>query len=46
MSKSKFIHPLSETENVFVLEQKAIVLSFVANVAFLLGHPVAVRAKN
>ena len=40
MSKSKFIHTLSEHENVFTLEQRAIVLSFVKNVAFLLGHPV------
>ena len=31
---------LSESKNAFALEQKAIVLSFVKNVAFLLGHPV------
>ena len=40
MPKSKFIHTLSESTNIFVLEQKAIVLSFVNIVAFLLGHPV------
>ena len=40
MSKSKFIHTLSESKSVFASEQKAIVLSFVKNVAFLLGHPV------
>ena len=40
MSKSKFIHTLSETKNTFALEQKAIVVSFVKNVAFLLGHLV------
>ena len=40
MSKSKFIHTLSESKNTSALEQKAIILSFVKNVAFLLGHPV------
>ena len=40
MSKSKFIHTLSESENIFALELKVIVSSFVKNVAFLLGHPV------
>ena len=40
--KSKFIHILSESKNIFALEQKAVVLSFVKNVAFLLGHPVDV----
>ena len=40
MSKSKFIYILSESKNMFALKQKAIVLSFVKNVAFLLGHPV------
>ena len=40
MSKSKFIRTLSESRNIFALEQKAIALSFVKNVAFLLGHPV------
>ena len=35
MSKSKFIHTLSEYKNTFALEQRAIVLSFVKNVAFL-----------
>ena len=38
MSKSKLIHTISESKNIFALEQKAIVLSFVKNVAFLLGH--------
>ena len=38
--KSKFIDTLSESKNIFSLEQKDIVLSFVKNVAFLLGHPV------
>ena len=36
MSKSKLTHNLSESKNVFALEQKAVVLSFVKNVAFLL----------
>ena len=27
-------------KNIFALEQRAIVLSFVKNAAFLLGHPV------
>ena len=40
MSKSKLIHTLSESENIFASEQRAIVLSFVKNVVFLLGHPV------
>ena len=40
MSKSKFIRTLSESKHIFVLDQKIIVLSFVENVAFLLGHPV------
>ena len=40
MLKSKFIQTLSESKNTFALEQKAVVLSFVKNVAFLLGHPV------
>ena len=34
MSKSKFIHTLSESKNTFALEQKTIILSFVKNVAF------------
>ena len=38
MLKHKFIHTLSESTNIFTLEQKATVLSFVKNVAFLLGH--------
>ena len=40
MSKSKFTHTLSESKNTFALKQKAIILSFVKNAAFLLGHPV------
>ena len=40
MSKSKFLHTLSESKTIIALEQKAIDLSFVKNVAFLLGHPV------
>ena len=40
MSKSEFIRTLSESGNIFALEQNAIALSFVKNVAFLLGHPV------
>ena len=40
MSKSKFLHTLSESKNIFALEHKAVVLSFVINVAFLLGHPL------
>ena len=40
MSRSKFIHTLSESKNTFALEQNAIVLSVVKNVAFLLGHLV------
>ena len=40
MSKSKFIHILSESKTIFALKQKATVLSFVKNVAFLLGHLV------
>ena len=38
--KSTFIHTLSESNNFLALEQKAIVLSFVNIVAFLLGHPL------
>ena len=38
VSKSKLIHTLSKSENTYALEQKAIILSFVKNVAFLLGH--------
>ena len=46
MSKSKFIHTLSKSKNIFALEQKAIVLSYVKNIAFILGHPVyAVHVK-
>ena len=40
MSKSKLIHTLLESKNIFVSEQKAVAYSFVKNVAFLLGHPV------
>ena len=39
MSNSKFIHTLAES---IALEQKAIVLRFVKNVAFLLGRPYLV----
>ena len=46
MSKSKFIHTLSESKNIFVLEQKAIVLSFVKNVASLLGHTVFLESND
>ena len=41
VSKSKSIRTLSESKNIFALEQKIIVLSFVKNIAFLLRHPVA-----
>ena len=34
MSKSKFFHKLLESKNIFTIEQKAIVLCFVKNVAF------------
>ena len=40
MSQSKLIHTLSESKNIFASERKAIVLSFLKNIAFLLGHPV------
>ena len=40
VSKPKFIHTLSESKNIFALEQKAIVFSFVKYVSFLFGHPV------
>ena len=40
MSKSEFIRTQSESRNIFALEKKAIALSFVKNVAFLLGHPL------
>ena len=40
VSKPTFIHTLSESKNILALEQKAIVLSFVKYVAFLLGYPV------
>ena len=43
---SKFVHALSEPKNIFALEQKATVSSFVTNVAFLLGHPVNVMIIN
>ena len=39
MSKSKFIRTISESESIFVLQQKAIVLSFKKNVAFFIGTP-------
>ena len=38
--KSKFMHTLSESKSIFAIEQKAITLCFVKNVAFLMGHPV------
>ena len=44
MVESKFFYALSESKNIFALEQKAIVSSFVKNVAFLLGHPL--HGKN
>ena len=34
MSKSKFIHTVSESKNIFALEQKAIVVSFVKMLRF------------
>ena len=40
MSRSNFIHTLLKSKNTFALLQKAIVVSFVKNVAFLLGHTV------
>ena len=43
MQKSTFIHTLSEYNNIFALEQRAIVLSFVKNIAFLLGHSVSAK---
>ena len=40
VSRFKFMHTLSESKSMFAIEQKAIVLCFVKNVAFLLGQPV------
>ena len=40
MSKFKFMHSISKSKSIFAIEQKTIVLCFVKNVAFLLGHPV------
>ena len=40
VSKYKFMHTLFESKSIFAIEQKAIVLCFVKNVAFSLGHPV------
>ena len=39
-SKSKFTHPLSECENISLIQGKAIFWPFVKQSAFLLGHPV------
>ena len=39
-SKSRFIHPLSEYENISLIQRKAIFWPFVKQSAFLLGHPV------
>ena len=39
MSKSNFIHTLLESKITFASEQKAIILLFFKNVAFLFGHP-------
>ena len=44
VSKSKFMHTLSESKSIFVIEQKTIDLCFVKNVAFLLGHAVFISA--
>ena len=46
MLKSKFILTLSESKNSLALDQKAIILSFVKNVAFLLGHPVVLTRQK
>ena len=46
MSKSKFVHTLSESKNIFALKQKAVFLSFIKNVAFLLGHLAHVHTVN
>ena len=40
VSKSKFMHTLSKSKSIFAIEQKAIALCFVKNVAFLLGDPL------
>ena len=40
VSKFMFMHTLSESKSIFAVEQKAIVLCFVKDVAFLLGHLV------
>ena len=45
MSKLELVHTLSESKNTLAVEQKAIVVSFVENVAFLFGHPVDAFAK-
>ena len=39
MPKSQFMHTRSESKYIFAIEQKAIDLCYVKNVAFLLGHP-------
>ena len=40
VSKVKFMHTLFESKSIFVIDQQAIVLCSVKNVAFLLGHLV------
>ena len=46
MSKFNFLHTLSESKSIFTVVQKAIVLSFVKYVAFLLGHSVDYRRSS
>ena len=46
MSKSKFIHTLSESKNTFALQQQAIAVSFVKNVAFLLAYLVVLELST
>ena len=38
-SKSKFMHTLLKTKNIFAIEQKVIVSRFVKNVAIFFGTP-------
>ena len=40
VSRFEFMRTLSESKSIFAIEQIAIVLCFVKNVAFLLGQPV------
>ena len=40
VSKFKFMHTLSESKGIFAIDQKAIVLCFAKNIAFLLRHLV------